>query len=176
MYEDVSWQEFQKGFFSILIIIHFHIQRIKGPFRVLLSLVRFHIQRIKGLLCRLLPLVHSAQFTRVARFSLVQYTKNRKIIHRATKKLPDVHHMYQICTYKIYQMVVKNTKSFLSKALKNIQEAVFLVWKYAIWQPCNWRERKCQQHCSQMKRKQINGAKIFPCLWIQRNAVVTMEI
>jgi hypothetical protein len=39
------------------------------------------------------------------------------------------------CNYKIYQMVVKCTNIFISKAIQNLTKLLFMVWKCNIWQP-----------------------------------------
>jgi hypothetical protein len=37
---------------------------------------------------------------------------------------------------KIYQMAIKYTNIFYGKTLQNLTKLGFLVWTYAIWQPC----------------------------------------
>jgi hypothetical protein len=38
--------------------------------------------------------------------------------------------------HKIYQMAIKCINIFFCKILQNLPKLGFLVWKYAIWQPC----------------------------------------
>jgi hypothetical protein len=37
----------------------------------------------------------------------------------------------------MFQMVIKYTNIFHSKALQNLPKLGFLVWKQTIWQPCS---------------------------------------
>jgi hypothetical protein len=66
---------------------------------------------------------------RVARFFLVQTYQNGK-------NIPNDHKLYQN-VHKIYQIVLKHTNVFHSKALQNIPKFGYLVWKQTIWQPCS---------------------------------------
>jgi hypothetical protein len=65
----------------------------------------------------------------------------------------------------MYQMALKCSKythTFRSKALQNLPKVVFLVWKYAIWQPCSkaiptwngfdWRAKRLRDRGSRVTR------------------------
>jgi hypothetical protein len=48
--------------------------------------------------------------------------------------------------HKIVQMDIICTNIFYCKTLQNLPKLGFLVWKYAIWQPCwtpRWKTNKC---------------------------------
>jgi hypothetical protein len=71
--------------------------------------------------------------SRVARFFLIQYTKTWENIpnyHNITKWPCDIPN-----DRKIFQMAITCTIIFYSKAIQNLPQLEFLVWKQTIWQP-----------------------------------------
>jgi hypothetical protein len=82
---------------------------------------------------RLVGSWYECMYIRFDRFILVHDTKTGK-------NVPNEHKSYQMVikcpTYpKIFQMAKKYFNIFQSKALQNLPELGFLVWKQTIWQP-----------------------------------------
>jgi hypothetical protein len=76
----------------------------------------------------------AAVLTGVARFFFIQYTKTRENIpnyilqhYQMAIKIPN--------GCKIFQMTIKYTSIFHSKAFQNLPRLEILVWKQTIWQP-----------------------------------------
>jgi hypothetical protein len=70
---------------------------------------------------------------------LPQHIKDHKIYHNIPNDL------------KIFQMTIKYTSIFHSKALQNWSKLGFLDWKQTIWQP--WPERRVCQTCAFFRSK-----------------------
>jgi hypothetical protein len=73
-------------------------------------------------------------------FSWHNIPKGGKIYQIITTS-PNGHNIYIPNDRKIFQVTIKYTIIFHSKALKNLPKLGFLVWKQTIWQPC-WRGEK----------------------------------
>jgi hypothetical protein len=68
-------------------------------------------------------------FFNVARFFLAKHTKKGKYTYtKWPQNVPN--------GLTIFQMAIKYTNIFHSKALQCKPKSVFFVWKYTIWQPC----------------------------------------
>jgi hypothetical protein len=86
-----------------------------------------------------LPSLLSRQKKRVqnqgCQIFLVQHTKMGKNIYQINMKYTKLLHNIPNSS-KVDQTTVKITNIFLFKTLQNLPKLGFLVWEYAIWQPC----------------------------------------
>jgi hypothetical protein len=68
-------------------------------------------------------------------FSWHNIPKRGSVYQNESQIIPNCIKIYQIVLKYMYQVALKYTNIFHSKAFQNIPKLVFLYWKYTIWQP-----------------------------------------